>query len=157
MSDLLARAYAKKTRDDVQDSLDTLDQATSDANQATTNADNAATYATNQGDYAKQEADRLVNVDAAQFDSRVTNLEEEHTEQDQQTANLVHGTQVIQSDQSSPLKVEFYGNSLVNKLGRDGNFETDSDGDGVADGWEAQTVQVKQGLGLGTVSQFLIV
>ncbi|MDN4609114.1 hypothetical protein [Sporosarcina highlanderae] len=38
-----------------------------------------------------------------------------------QTQTLTHGTQVINADGNSPLKVEFYGNTLVNLLGTDGN------------------------------------
>ncbi|WP_312516225.1 DUF2793 domain-containing protein [Anaerospora sp.] len=37
--------------------------------------------------------------------------------------------------EQSELSVEIKGRTLVNLLGKDGNFEVDSNGDGVADGW----------------------
>ncbi len=49
-------------------------------------------------------------------DSGISDVQAELAEQDQQTKSLHHGVQVIESDQSSPLKVEFYGNTLVNYI-----------------------------------------
>jgi hypothetical protein len=54
---------------------------------------------------------------------------------EQQTQTLQNGLNVLSSDQASPLKVEFYGVTRANLLGKVGNFEKDSNGDGVADGW----------------------
>lgn len=51
------------------------------------------------------------------------------------TTTLVPGTSVINADQASDLDLTVYGATLTNLLGSDGNFETDSNGDGVADGW----------------------
>ncbi|MFS0822184.1 hypothetical protein [Bacillus sp. 1P02SD] len=67
--------------------------------------------------------------------ARLNKINEQLKESEQQTITLKHGLNVINSDQASPLKVDFYGNTLVNLLGEDGGFETDSNGDGVADGW----------------------
>jgi hypothetical protein len=58
-------------------------------------------------------------------DSALTSIQNQLSEQKQQDKVLVHGLNVLSSDQASPLKVEFYGNTLVNLLGRDGNFEKD--------------------------------
>ena len=51
------------------------------------------------------------------------------------TTTLGPGTSVINADQASDLDLTVYGATLTNLLGSDGNFETDSNGDGVADGW----------------------
>lgn len=49
---------------------------------------------------------------------------------------LSPGLQRIDSDRQARLAhVGFNGRTLVNLLGREGNFEIDSNGDGVADGW----------------------
>ncbi|GGG13581.1 phage tail protein [Paenibacillus aceti] len=51
------------------------------------------------------------------------------------TTTLGPGTSVINVDQASGAEFRVYGNTLVNLLGSYGNFEIDSNGDGVADGW----------------------
>ncbi len=92
------------------------------------------------GDSNTEIVDARRGVDGEPYNvlsDRLDQMEKPIKESEQQTANLQHGTSVINSDTDtpSPLKVEFYGDTLVNKLGHDGNFETDSNGDGVADGW----------------------
>ena len=53
------------------------------------------------------------------------NVYDQLTKQDRETKTLTHGLNVIESDRYSPIKVEFYGNTLVNLLGKDGNFENE--------------------------------
>ena len=56
-------------------------------------------------------------------------MREVHAEQvlaNQQTVQLQHGLNVINSDQASPLKLEFYGQTLVNLLGSKGNIVKNS-------------------------------
>lgn len=48
---------------------------------------------------------------------------------------LKHGQNVINASEAVPVSVTIKGNTLVNLLGKDGNFEVDSNNDGVADGW----------------------
>lgn len=50
-------------------------------------------------------------------------------------ATLKHGPNILNTEQASPIVPTIYGYTLVNLLGYDGNFEKDSNGDGVADGW----------------------
>ena len=52
------------------------------------------------------------------------------------TTTLGPGTSVINVDQASGAEFRVYGNTLVNLLGSYGNFEVDSNGDGLADGWD---------------------
>lgn len=72
--------------------------------------------------------------DIAYTTTRIDTIETNLSSQAEQETTLTHGTQVITSDIPGPLKLEFYGNTLVNLLGEIGNFETDSNSDGVADG-----------------------
>lgn len=51
------------------------------------------------------------------------------------TTNLGPGSSVINADQASDLDLTLYGQTRTNLLGDTGNFEVDSNGDGVADGW----------------------
>ncbi|MBP1992553.1 H-type lectin domain-containing protein [Paenibacillus eucommiae] len=52
------------------------------------------------------------------------------------TVNLVYGPQIVTVSKSSPFAVlNIRGNTLVNLLGTDGNFESDKDSNGLADGW----------------------
>lgn len=51
------------------------------------------------------------------------------------TANLGPGSSVINADQASDLDLTVYGQTRVNLLGDTGNFENDTNADGVADGW----------------------
>jgi hypothetical protein len=112
-------------------------------------ADIATTYSTpSHGDTVMTHTDGKIyryfngtwNHTQTYTDSALTSIQNQLSEQEQQDKVLVHGLNVLSSDQASPLKVEFYGNTLVNLLGRDGNFEKDSDGDGVADGWKGDTL-----------------
>jgi hypothetical protein len=48
------------------------------------------------------------------LDAEINQINENLSEQEQQTQTLQHGLNVLSSDQASPLKVEFYGNTLVN-------------------------------------------
>jgi hypothetical protein len=50
-------------------------------------------------------------------------IQNQLSEQEQQTQTLQNGLNVLSSDQASPLKVEFYGVTRANLLGRDGGFE----------------------------------
>jgi hypothetical protein len=52
-----------------------------------------------------------------------------------QEATLNEGLNVLAAPMASMARFKFYGRHFVNLLGRDGNFEIDSNGDGVADGW----------------------
>lgn len=61
------------------------------------------------------------------------------------TANLGPGTSVITADQASDVDLTFYGMTRNDILGNIGNFENDSNNDGVADGWsKAGTVTITQ-------------
>ncbi|WP_145323016.1 hypothetical protein [Paenibacillus xylanexedens] len=52
------------------------------------------------------------------------------------TITLQPGIHVVQADQNSAFRLgNIKGRTLVNLLGRDGNFETDSNNDGAGDGW----------------------
>lgn len=51
------------------------------------------------------------------------------------TAQLKHGQNVINASEAGPVAVTIKGNTLVNLLGNIGNFEVDSNNDGVADGF----------------------
>lgn len=93
-----------------------LDDRIEEYDQIVQGAIEATNYANEQADRAKSEADRLVNVDAAQFDERVTKVEEQLKDTERQTQTLTHGLNVINAEQNSPLKVEFYGNTLVNYI-----------------------------------------
>jgi hypothetical protein len=53
---------------------------------------------------------------------------------------LTHGLQVINASQNSPVEFEIQGRTLVNLLAYDGNFERDSNGDGVANGWDSSLI-----------------
>lgn len=121
--------------------------ATNNANDA---ADRANTTATNADNKATELEDRVNTaiasgtVDLEVKDARggettlgvrLDKINYQLSEQEQQSQTLTHGLNVINSDQASPLNVEVKGNTLVNLLGKDGNFETDSNSDGVADGW----------------------
>ena len=140
-----------------QDAMQDVDVAVDNANDAAINATTKATELENRVDTAIAETtDSAEIIDAREgvdgtdhptLKDRLDVMQNDHVEQQQQTQTLQHGTQVINSDQASPLKVEFYGNTLVNLLGKIGNFETDSNSDGVADGW----TKVVQGTG-GNVS-----
>ncbi|WP_054028138.1 hypothetical protein [Bacillus sp. FJAT-28004] len=55
--------------------------------------------------------------------------------QNDQSTTIKQGTGVINTSQASTAEFTIQGRTLVNLLGRDGNFEKDSNGDGVADGW----------------------
>ncbi|MER2090965.1 MAG: hypothetical protein ABS920_14595, partial [Sporosarcina sp.] len=56
---------------------------------------------------------------------------------ERQTSVLSTGVSVVNGEVNTPASVEIEGRTLVNLLGRDGNFEKDSNGDGVADGWSS--------------------
>lgn len=51
------------------------------------------------------------------------------------TTTLSPGTSIITTKLAGVPTFKIGGDTLVNLLGSDGNFETDSNGDGVADGW----------------------
>ncbi|GGF86956.1 hypothetical protein [Paenibacillus aceti] len=51
------------------------------------------------------------------------------------TTTLGPGTSVINTDQASAVDMTVYGQTRVNLLGSYGNFEVDSNNDGLADGW----------------------
>lgn len=52
-----------------------------------------------------------------------------------QTVTLKHGQNIVTTDQASPAEIIVKGRTLVNLLGSDGNFEVDSDGNRIANGW----------------------
>jgi hypothetical protein len=52
-----------------------------------------------------------------------------------QSTSLKHGWNYVPANEASPLNVTVQGRTLVNLLGNDGNFEFDSNSDGLADGW----------------------
>ncbi|MFD0679951.1 MULTISPECIES: hypothetical protein [unclassified Paenibacillus] len=56
------------------------------------------------------------------------------------TTNLNYGLQTVNADQAGPIDLSARGRTLVNLLGRDGNFEMDSNGDGIADGFSVLSV-----------------
>ncbi|MGG1637230.1 hypothetical protein [Paenibacillus sp. NRS-1760] len=58
---------------------------------------------------------------------------------------IKRGSNVINTSQASGANISINGRTLVNLLGRDGNFENDTNGDGVADGW------AKVGVGIFTL------
>ncbi|MEJ9151067.1 hypothetical protein [Bacillus smithii] len=64
----------------------------------------------------------------------LNNLANELSKQNQQSTTIGHGLNVINSTENSPLDIRIEGRTLVNLLGVDGNFEKDSNGDGLADG-----------------------
>jgi len=51
-------------------------------------------------------------------------------------ATIKRGLGVINTSQASGTDISIGGRTLVNLLGRDGNFENDSNSDGIADGWQ---------------------
>jgi hypothetical protein len=55
-------------------------------------------------------------------DSALTSIQNQLSEQKQQDKVLVHGLNVLSSDQPSPVNVEFYGVTRANLLGREGGF-----------------------------------
>lgn len=58
--------------------------------------------------------------------TQLTPILNQLSEQNKATTTLSHGTTIIPATQSSPLKVEFYGQTLVNVLGEKGNCEDKS-------------------------------
>ncbi|MFE4524762.1 SGNH/GDSL hydrolase family protein [Cytobacillus firmus] len=82
----IAVVTVEKIRQEYQQQIDDF---TDDVNSRLTNVNQQAAYAQTQGDYAKAEADRLVNVDAAQFDARLTDVSEQLAHMTQQKIKLL--------------------------------------------------------------------
>jgi len=72
----------------------------------------------------------------------INSIVNELSKQNKQSTTIGHGLNIINASQNSPLDVRIEGQTLVNLLGVDGNFETDSNGDGVADNITIQGVGV---------------
>ncbi|WP_409346767.1 hypothetical protein [Paenibacillus sp. MBLB4367] len=66
---------------------------------------------------------------------RLDRMERKQLAQAAHKALLKHGQNIITTDQAGPLRVTIKGHTLVNLLGNAGDFEKDSNGDGLADGW----------------------
>ncbi|WP_308637725.1 hypothetical protein [Paenibacillus silvisoli] len=54
-----------------------------------------------------------------------------------QSASIRRGLNYLQVDQATPLNLSVFGRTLINLLGKDGNFEIDANGDGLAEPWIA--------------------
>lgn len=113
-----------------------------DANTAASNADSAASeaiaqanHAKNEGNRAKAEADRLVGTDVSVLDNKIQQVTTQLAQTARQTQTLQHGLNVINGTAGSSLDVEFFGRTLINILGKQGEMTADSDANGVADGW----------------------
>jgi hypothetical protein len=67
----------------------------------------------------------LRNLDAVdqKVNEHLADYEQQMSRQTTLNQSLVHGTQIINGTQASPLNVEFKGKTLVNLLGKQGNFE----------------------------------
>lgn len=116
----------------------------SSANEKSTNAETLATETKARadliigqtGDSNTEIVDSRLGADLIARPTSGTLIREIHSQQlesAKQTTTLSHGTSIIESSQPSPLDVEFNGGTLVNLLGRIGNFEKDSNSDGSAD------------------------
>lgn len=57
------------------------------------------------------------------------------TDANTQTTALAPGQNLITASEAGPVAVTVKGNTSVNLLGNVGNFEVDTDGNGIADGW----------------------
>jgi hypothetical protein len=68
----------------------------------------------------------------------LADIQNKLSDANRQSQVLTHGTQILNASQNSPVDFEIQGRTLVNLIGYEGNFEKDSDGDGVADGWYKQ-------------------
>jgi hypothetical protein len=69
---------------------------------------------------------------------RVTTIESELSDQQELTTTLKYGSQVIKVPRDTPFNVlSLKGCTLINLLGKIGNFEKDSNSDGLADGFTA--------------------
>jgi hypothetical protein len=74
-----------------------------------------------------------ITLEAAK--SSIDELKAAQTEAATITAPIKRGLSVINTSQASPIEYTVQGRTLVNLLGRDGSFEVDSNGDGVANGF----------------------
>lgn len=141
-------------KSEVNTKIKNVDQSTTNANSSADYANQQGTYAKNQGDFANNKAAELekrVNdsiatttnsqeiIDArgtyTVLKNRLDSYDAKLSKQDKTKQALNQGVNIINATETTPLDFQIEGNTLVNLLGRDGNFETDKNADGVADGW----------------------
>lgn len=72
----------------------------------------------------------------ATLGTMIRELHSKQLAQADQTATIKRGLNLLNTSQASGAEVKVQGRTLVNLLGIDGNFENDSNGDGVADRWQ---------------------
>lgn len=95
---------------------------------------------------SKNHTDKKVNELQTATSKRLRNVEEQAN--NLQSMNINNESVITETTQDKlsvlpqnvanrPLKVEFHGGTLTNLLGKYGNFEKDTNADGLADGWVA--------------------
>lgn len=75
------------------------------------------------------------NIARSSLDILIKEIHAQQLAANTATAQLKHGQNVVNASEAGPVAVTVKGNTLVNLLGNIGNFEVDSNNDGVADGW----------------------
>lgn len=77
------------------------------------------------------------NIARASLDILIKEIHAQQLAANTATAQLKHGQNVVIASEAGPVAVTLRGNTLVNLIPNGyGNFEIDSNGDGVADGWQ---------------------
>lgn len=106
--------YAKSQGDSVKGTVDTMNAR----------LDNLVT---NTGDSTTEIVDGRLgadNVARANIGALIREVHGQQINSNQQPQTLTQGVNVVNGDVASPLKVEFYGRTLVNLLGKHGNFDS---------------------------------
>lgn len=98
------------------------------------------------------------NVARASLDILIKEIHAKLIAANNQTTSLTRGQNLITASEAGPVAATVKGNTLVNLLGKDGNFEVDSNADGVADGWvktdSSQTYTVETATDVPVGSKF---
>ncbi|MEK3882430.1 hypothetical protein [Paenibacillus sp. PL2-23] len=82
------------------------------------------------------------NVARASLDILIKEIHAKQLAAQEQKVTIKRGANVINTSQASGATVQVKGRTLVNILGKDGNFESDSNSDGIANGWSATGADV---------------
>jgi hypothetical protein len=81
--------------------------------------------------------DARLRSDYTKVSEQLAQTQQKLEDSERQTQPLNYGLNVLDGKVGSPARFQMEGRTLVNGIGHDGNFEKDSDGDGVADGWKS--------------------